>query len=113
MCCDLCCCLCFLFHGMQGMGNLVNACVIIVCLAIFGQAGKYLDPIGSRNVIIVQFAVGAAVALFMAVWRFTRLKESKVRTEAPSQAAAALQDCSPDEVTPHRTHYRHMQSCWL
>lgn len=68
----------------QGMGNLVNACVVIICLAIFGQTGKHLDPIGSRNVIIVQFAMGAAVALFMAVWRFTRLKESKVKTpQAP------------------------------
>jgi hypothetical protein len=63
---------------MQGMGNLVNGCVILICMLIFGQAGKHLDPTGSRNVIVVQFAVGAAVALFMAVWRFTRLKESKV-----------------------------------
>jgi hypothetical protein len=64
---------------MQGMGNLVNGCVILICMIIFGQAGKHLDPTGSRNVVVVQFAVGAAVALFMAVWRFTRLKESKVR----------------------------------
>jgi hypothetical protein len=61
------------------MGNLVNGCVILVCMLMFGQAGSVLTSDGSRGVIMVQFAVAAAVSLFMTVWRYTKLKESKVR----------------------------------
>jgi hypothetical protein len=67
-----------LVPSWQGIGNLVNGCVILVCMAIFGLTGSKLDPIGSRNVIIVQFAVGSAVAAFMVFWRWFKLKESRV-----------------------------------
>lgn len=43
---------------LQGTGNLVNGCVILVAMAMFGQTGRTLDPNGSRNVMIVNFAVG-------------------------------------------------------
>lgn len=72
----------------QGMGNLVNGCVILICMAMFGLTGAKLDPIGSRNVIMIQFAVGAAVSLFMVVWRYFKLKESKVGCCAASMHAA-------------------------
>lgn len=41
-------------------------------------AGPKLDPLGARNVMIVQFAVITAVLIFLALWRFYRLKESQV-----------------------------------
>lgn len=63
---------------MQGMGNLVNGCVILICMAMFGLTGPTLDPIGSRNVMMIQFAVGAAVSVFMVLWRYFKLKESAV-----------------------------------
>lgn len=47
-------------------------------MAMLGLTSSTLDPTKSRNVVIIQFAVGAAVSLFMAGWRFLRLKESKV-----------------------------------
>jgi hypothetical protein len=46
---------------------------------------------GSRAVIMLQFAVAAAVSLFMAVWRWTKLKESKVRSASqPYQLRTVL-----------------------
>jgi hypothetical protein len=143
----------------QGMGNLVNGCVILIVMAMLGQTGHVLDPTASRNIIIIQvgvdwngrsmgwsgvlrgllsgvcacaddslrvrargcasaaapkrrsrespaerragaaapplgpaphhrlfrvalvtqFAVAAAVSVFMTVWRYTKLKESKAR----------------------------------
>lgn len=65
-------------YVLQGMGNLVNGCVILICMAMFGMYGSTLDPTASRNVIMIQFAVGAAVSLFMVLWRWLKLKESKV-----------------------------------
>lgn len=62
----------------QGMGTFVNGCVILIAMAIFGQTGSRLSVLGSRNVIILQFAVGAAVAVLMVLWRYTKLRESKV-----------------------------------
>jgi hypothetical protein len=41
-------------------------------------AGSKLNPIGARNVISVQFAVITAVLIFLTLWRWFRLKESKV-----------------------------------
>lgn len=40
--------------------------------------GTKLNPIGARNVISLQFAVITAVLIFLTLWRWFRLKESKV-----------------------------------
>lgn len=60
------------------MGSLVNGCVILLCMAMLGLTGSVLDPDNSRTVVMLQFAVGAAVSLFMVAWRYFKLKESKV-----------------------------------
>eukprot|EP00878_Enallax_costatus_P009440 GHUV01009865.1.p3 GENE.GHUV01009865.1~~GHUV01009865.1.p3 ORF type:complete len:161 (+),score=55.11 GHUV01009865.1:595-1077(+) len=65
------------FSG-QGMGNFVNGCVIIIFMAIFGMTGPKLDKTASRNVLMIQFAVGAAVSVFLVLWRYFKLQESKV-----------------------------------
>ncbi|KAI8465659.1 MAG: major facilitator superfamily domain-containing protein [Monoraphidium minutum] len=74
-----------LTFSQQGMGNLVNVCVLLMLMAMMGQTGPQLDATASRNIIILQaialkcpFAVAAAVTLFMTGWRYTRLKESEV-----------------------------------
>ena len=63
---------------LQGMGSLVNGCVILICMAMLGLTGSKLDSRTSRNVLMMQFAVGAAVSLAMVLWRYSKLKESKV-----------------------------------
>jgi hypothetical protein len=127
-------------HLLQGMGNLVNCSVILICMVMFGQtqqltmpgevpqqprcpafpasaklcapgmlplrqplapparaahasigevtwpaADQLLTgfPAGSRDVIIVQFAVGAAITLFLTLYRWLRLKESKASPSPP------------------------------
>lgn len=60
------------------MGNFVNGCVILIFMAIFGMTGTTLDRTASRNVLMIQFAVGAAVSVFMVIWRYLKLQESKV-----------------------------------
>jgi MFS family permease len=65
------------FSG-QGMGNFVNGCIILIFMAIFGMTGSTLDRTASRNVLMIQFAVGAAVSVFMVLWRYFKLQESKV-----------------------------------
>ncbi|GBF98449.1 proton phosphate symporter [Raphidocelis subcapitata] len=67
-----------LTFSQQGMGNFINTIVILLLMLMLGQTGKQLEALASRNIIIIQFAVAAAVSVFMTVWRFTRLKESKV-----------------------------------
>ena len=62
------------------MGNFVNGCVILIVMAIYNLTGPNLDPIDSRNTIMIQFAVGAAVSVFLVLWRYFRLKESEVRS---------------------------------
>jgi Na+/melibiose symporter-like transporter len=66
-----------LTFSQQGFGNLVNGCVILICMLIFGQTGT-LTPKGSQGVLSLQFAFGAAISLFMVVWRYTKLEESGV-----------------------------------
>ena len=63
---------------MQGMGNFVNACVIAVCMAIFGETGKILTVAGSRSVVCVMYGVGAATCLIMVTYRLVFLQESVV-----------------------------------
>lgn len=60
------------------MGSLVNGAVILTCMAMLGLTGSKLDARRSRSVLMLQFAVGAAVSLGMVLWRFLKLKESKV-----------------------------------
>eukprot|EP00877_Chromochloris_zofingiensis_P002903 jgi/Chrzof1/12613/Cz07g01060.t1 len=67
-----------LTFSQQGMGNLVNGCVILIAMVMFGQTGNRLTADGSRGVLTVQFAVGCAVTVIMVLWRYTKLKESKV-----------------------------------
>ncbi|KIY93363.1 proton/phosphate symporter [Monoraphidium neglectum] len=67
-----------LTFSQQGMGNLVNGCVILIFMVIFAQTGKSLEPTPSRNIIMLQFAAAAAVSVFMVLWRYLKLKESEV-----------------------------------
>jgi hypothetical protein len=60
------------------MGSLVNGCVILILMALLQLTGPDLDPTASRHVVMLQFAVGAAVSLAMVGYRFLKLKESKV-----------------------------------
>jgi hypothetical protein len=71
------------------MGNFVNGCVILILMAWFGMTGATLDPIASRNVVMIQFAVAAAVSLFMVLWRWFKLKESEVGNQGAAATAAA------------------------
>eukprot|EP00882_Tetradesmus_deserticola_P031481 GHRQ01035603.1.p1 GENE.GHRQ01035603.1~~GHRQ01035603.1.p1 ORF type:complete len:235 (+),score=92.87 GHRQ01035603.1:189-893(+) len=67
------------FSG-QGMGNFVNGCVILILMAWFGMTGATLEPNASRDVVMIQFAVAAAVLVFVVLWRWLKLKESAVST---------------------------------
>jgi len=78
LCCAAPCCAVLCCAVFQGMGSLVNGCVILICMAMLGLTGSVLDPGNSRTVVMLQFAVGAAVSLFMVAWRYFKLKESKV-----------------------------------
>jgi hypothetical protein len=40
------------------MGNFVNTCVILIFMAMLGQTGDSLDPVASRNIIILQVGGG-------------------------------------------------------
>lgn len=93
---NLTCCgvVALVFFGLQGMGNFVNCCVILICMVMFGQTGT-LTPQGSRDVMIVQFAVGAAVTVFLTLYRWLRLKESKVCARA---GCGARMRWSPGEM---------------
>lgn len=62
-----------------------------------------LTAYGSRAVIMLQFAVAAAVSLFMAVWRWTKLKESKVR-DLPHLADYAHTRRGTYKVSIQRSH---------
>jgi hypothetical protein len=90
----------FLFADLQGMGNFVNGCVILMLMAWFGMTGAVLDPIASRNVVMIQFAVAAAVSMFMVLWRWFKLKESEVRgkQDNSSSMSAAANWVLPVEV---------------
>lgn len=68
-----------MFCLLQGMGNFVNGCVILIVMSFYNMTGPTLDPIKSRNTIMIQFAVGAAVSVFLVLWRYFKLQESKVR----------------------------------
>jgi hypothetical protein len=67
-----------LTFSQQGTGNFVNGCVILIFMVFFAQTGPKLDGTASRNIIMLQFAVAAAVSVFMTLWRYFRLKESEV-----------------------------------
>jgi hypothetical protein len=56
------------------MNRNINMCVMLC------PAGPDLDATHSRNVVMIQFAVGAAVSVFMVMWRWWKLQESKVRS---------------------------------
>lgn len=65
-----------LVFANQGLGNLMNCIVIVVALAIFGQTGE-LDSTGSRQVLSLQYGIGAFVCVGMVVYRLVWLHESK------------------------------------
>ena len=68
-----------LVFSNQGMGNMTNACVILISMAIFGQTGAKLDAPGSKNVMILSYGFGAVACVVMVLYRFIFLKESQVR----------------------------------
>ena len=99
------------------MGNLVNACVILISMAIFGLTGKAttiqvdpytgkkisatLDPNGSRQVLYLTYGLGAFVCLVMVAYRLIFLKESEVR-----QAGSCAREQGRPAVEAARAHGR-------
>jgi hypothetical protein len=77
------------------MGNFINGCVILIFMVIFAQTGPKLDGTASRNIIMLQFAVAAAVSVFMTLWRWFKLKESEVWKVERSDAV---------DITEHIEH---------
>jgi hypothetical protein len=75
------------------MGNFVNGCVILIMMAWFGMTGPTLDATKARDVISIQFAVGAAVSVFMVLWRWLKLKESEVRMAHTSSSSSSHWVC--------------------
>lgn len=80
-----------LVFSNQGMGNLINAVVILISMAMFdltgpsstvqsdatgAQSKTTLDPDASRNVLFVTYGFGAAACLVMVVYRNIFLEES-------------------------------------
>lgn len=79
------------FSG-QGMGNLVNCCVILVSMAIFKQTGTSLTPWGSSQVLSLTYGIGALCCLALVAYRFMYLGESALfleETEIEKVSAAA------------------------
>jgi hypothetical protein len=74
------------------MGNFVNGCVILIMMAWFGMTGPTLDATKARDVVSIQFAVGAAVSVFMVLWRWFKLKESEV---SPKQSSSSSRGSMP------------------
>ena len=89
------------------MGNITNASVIAICMAIFNQTGpvstkdvgsnvnyvmswkagvfKYngtMTPEGSRSCLCLSYGFGAIACIVMVLYRFIFLKESEVRKSA-------------------------------
>ena len=83
------------------MGNLANASVIAICMAIFGQTGPVstmdgttqytmqfkngtytyngtMTVSGSKNVLVLSYGFGAVVCVIMVLYRFIYLEESEV-----------------------------------
>lgn len=87
-----------LVFSNQGMGNLTNACVILICMAIFGQTGQAsvvtsnptngalstattLDPAASANILKLTYGFGAVACLVMVTYRLIFLQESEMFAE--------------------------------
>ena len=78
--------------SMQGWGNVINTCVILALLAMFGQTGspnsyggttakfggKYYDPMALSAVWRLSYFIGLLPIFFMLFWRIYILKESAV-----------------------------------
>jgi hypothetical protein len=62
------------------MGNLTNCCVILICMAIFGETGPTLTFSGSQKVLALTYGFGAVSCLVMVWYRAVYLHESKVGT---------------------------------
>lgn len=70
-----------LVFSNQGMGNMVNASVILICMAIFGQTHAKLDYEGSKKVLALTYGIGALMCLVMVVYRSLFLGESEMFVE--------------------------------
>eukprot|EP00798_Chlamydomonas_sp_ICE-L_P017379 gene17379-23681_t len=70
-----------LVFSNQGMGNLVNTCVILISMAIFGETGAKLSEAGSKNVLTLSYGFGAVACLVMVLYRNIYLKESEMFVE--------------------------------
>ena len=67
-----------LVFSNQGLGNFTNCFVIVLAMMIFGQQESHLDVTGSKNVLLLQYGVGAFVCLVMVFYRFNHLEESEL-----------------------------------
>jgi hypothetical protein len=67
-----------LTFSQQGAGNLANACAILALMAAHGQFYANVDARAARAIIAIQFALAAAVSVFMFAWRAFKLQESEV-----------------------------------
>ena len=86
-----------LTFSQQGMGNFINGCVILLLMVFWHQTGPKLDANPSKYIISTQFAVAAAVSVFMTLWRFLKLKESAVWKAEREDAV---------DITEHLEHRR-------
>ncbi len=79
-----------LVFSNQGMGNLANALVLIIAMAIFGQTGSTLTHAGSRQVLTLMYGFGAVACVVMVVYRCAERRPSAL-LELPVGRGAARQ----------------------
>ncbi|KAG1670185.1 hypothetical protein FOA52_014961 [Chlamydomonas sp. UWO 241] len=70
-----------LVFSNQGLGNLTNSCVILLCMLVFGQTSGTVTEHGAKNVIALMYGVGAVTCLVMVWYRFSYLEESELFAE--------------------------------
>eukprot|EP00798_Chlamydomonas_sp_ICE-L_P032550 gene32550-17267_t len=73
-----------LVFSNQGMGSLVNSVVILLSMLVFQQTDT-LTKDGSRRVLILMYAVGAAACVVMVAHRAIYLKESKITEDLSNE----------------------------
>ena len=78
-----------LVFSNQGVGNLANGLVLLACMAMFGQTGPELTPLGAQQCLAVMYAVAAAVSGAMLLYRALCLEDTTayaVEAAPPSQS---------------------------
>jgi len=73
-----------LVFSNQGLGTFTNAFVIAACMGIFGATGNTISFNEAKQVITLQYGIGALVVVYMVYYRFVYLQESKLFEEENS-----------------------------